>query len=123
MAMTVLKLTDPDIQRSPYILPLERRSSDRHPLTGKVTALRNMDGHNTGILRKICSLTLTDMSESGVGVVSDEPMDLDSTITILFPPHGPEAGYNITGQVVRCFENTDNKIHHVGIQFSSRMAA
>ncbi len=123
MAMTVLKLADTKMDHPDDILPLERRGSHRHLLSGKVTALRDMDGDNTGILRKICSLTLSDMSDTGVGVTSDEPIDLDATITILFPPHGPDAGYNITGQVVRTFQHEGSSTHHLGIQFASRMAA
>lgn len=123
MTTTVLKLTEPIMDHDHDILPLERRGSYRHPAQGRVTALRDMDGHTTGILRKICSLKLCDMSETGVGVISDEPMEMDSTITILFPPHGPDCGYNVTGQVVRSFEQSDGESHRIGIQFGSRMAA
>ena len=82
-----------------------------------------MPGHETAVIRKICSLKLSDISDTGVGVICDEAIEPDTTITILFPPHGPDGGFNATGQVVRCMPRPDGQAHRIGIRFNERSAA
>lgn len=117
MSELPLKLT----QSSPDqdVLPFERRREPRRRAVGQVTALRTASrpGQNS----RICSLRLTDMSDSGLGAVVSEPLEIGSTLAVFFPPHGPERGFDLYGQVVRC-QPTDRG-HELGIRFDARAAA
>ncbi len=101
-------------------LAFERRTSSRHVLTGRVTAVRtkpDAEDHH----KCISSLELLNISTEGLGVLSQEPVSLDSSITIFFPPHGPERGMDMYGRVVRCIPRSHG--HELGIQLYQRMAA
>ena len=116
MSMT-LKFVDPTEQNT---LACERRTTSRYVLTGRVTAVRHTDADRiTG--KRICSLELMNISDSGLGALCQDPIDLESRITIFFPPHGPERGFDLSGRVVRC--NARERGHELGIRFDSRHAA
>lgn len=113
-----LRLVDPDANRDS--LPFERRLHHRRSIHGRVTAIRTpRPGQEQPAM--ICPLTLCDMSDTGLGAISQEPLEPGSTITVLFPPHGPEKGFDLYGKVVRC--NTRSEGHEIGIQFSRQVAA
>lgn len=99
------------------ILPFERRRSERHHTDGQVTALQR----TADALRRITSLTLCDVSDTGLGAMCKEPIEVDCPITVVFQAHGPEGGHDAHGRVVRC-EKTDNG-HRVGIRFTNHRAA
>jgi hypothetical protein len=100
--------------------PMERRRSERHRISGRVTALLGQTEPG-GLRRRICSLSLVNLSDTGLGAVSQEAFELGSTIAVFFPPHGPERGFDLYGKVVRCVENGAG--HEIGIQLRKRMAA
>ncbi|NJO85244.1 MAG: PilZ domain-containing protein [Blastochloris sp.] len=117
MSDTQLKLTDSPA--SVDVLPFERRREPRRRAAGQVTALRTAS--TRGQNNRICSLRLTDMSDSGLGAVVAEPVEIGSTIAVFFPPHGPERGFDLYGQVVRCQNTAEG--HELGIRFDARAAA
>ena len=101
----------------------ERRRTSRHAVAGRVTAVQ-LPPATGGHRSRICSLELINMSDSGMGVISSEPITVHSSITIFFPPHGPEHGFDLYGRVVRCMPCVeDRQGHMVGIRFEERQAA
>jgi hypothetical protein len=106
--------------RDPDALPFNRRACPRHSMSGHVTALRSMTDASA-VIKKICSLQLLNMSDTGLGALSVEALDLDSRVTVLFPPHGPERGFDAVGRVVRCVRRDSG--HEIGICFEERAAA
>ena len=65
--------------------------------------------------------SVLNISDTGVGVMSQEPVEVDSRIAIFFPPHGPERGFDLFGRVVRCVHREAG--HEVGIALEQRLAA
>lgn len=101
-------------------IPLERRTAYRKAADGRVTALvRTSEGGEQR--NRICSLELRDMSDTGVGVASQEPLPKGAAITLFFPPHGSERGFDLYGHVVWC--RSDDGSHEVGIHLASQQAA
>lgn len=102
------------------VLKFEQRKSIRHSVNGRVTAVSTGSAPD-GVRSRICSLMLKDMSDTGVGVYSQEAMPLNSTIKMFFPPHGPEGGFDATGKVVRT-RMTEHG-YELGIRFEMAAAA
>ena len=115
-ATTTLKLVTPDTTAADTI-PFDRRTILRRAISGRVTALQG-DFHGS---HKICSLQMINLSEKGLGAMTEESIEIDCPITIFFPPHGPERGFDKEGRIVRCIEQ--NGRHEIGIEFSRRAAA
>ncbi len=83
-------------------IPLERRIAHRKSVTGRVTALMTMKVGDAEVRNRICSLELRDMSDTGVGAFSSEPLPRGAKLTVFLPPHGPERGFDLYGTVARC---------------------
>ena len=96
-------------------LYFERRRHPRHRASGQVTAVVREPGSEDGPA-KMLTLDLVDQSLGGLGVATTEPVAVGSKITVFFPPHGPEPGFDLIGQVVRCHSNND--WHTLGILLS-----
>lgn len=99
------------------ILPFERRRSERHKLNQHVTALQK----TAAALRRICALELFDISDTGLGALCKDAVEVDCPITVVFQPHGNEAGHDAHGRVVSC-SKTDTG-HRIGIRFTDHRAA
>lgn len=112
-----LKLAHPN---NSHVATLERRVAQRHTMSGQVTALRS-EQFAGGHRNCICSLKLMDMSDTGVGAQVAEPLPINSHITIFFPPHGPERGFNLRGRVVRC--DPTGTGHQIGVFLENKIAA
>jgi hypothetical protein len=112
--------TTPGAETAPDSYRLEHRAAPRHNVSGHVTAVRQ-ERDATGVRNRICSLQMLNMSDTGVGALSPEPVEVDSRIAIFFPPHGPERGFDLFGRVVRCVHRDTG--HEVGIALEQRMAA
>ncbi|MFP4145420.1 MAG: PilZ domain-containing protein [Phycisphaeraceae bacterium] len=98
---------------------MEKRRSVRQVISGKVTALVK-----TSVLRRrqrICSLELLNISDTGLGAISQEAVEPGSRISVFFPPHGFERGYDLIGTVVRCHRGDTG--HELGIELHAKMAA
>jgi hypothetical protein len=121
MPTPILKLVDPD-QYPPESFLMERRQNLRHPTTGHVTAVAcgnpNDDAEAT---KRICSLEMLNLSDIGLGAIVDEPVEIGSRISVFFPPHGPEQGFDVYGTVVRCIGRDAG--HEIGVQIQPRLAA
>lgn len=96
-------------------LYFERRRHPRHRASGQVTAVVREPGVEDAPA-KMLTLDLIDQSQGGLGVSTTEPVAVGSQITVFFPPHGPEPGFDLIGHVVRCRSN-DNR-HTLGILLS-----
>ncbi|MCX5660284.1 MAG: PilZ domain-containing protein [Planctomycetota bacterium] len=101
---------------------LERRRAERRVITGRVTAVARPP-HPGPAHGRICSLQLLNLSETGVGLLSQEPVELNSLVTVFFPAQGAQRGRDATGRVVRCTPRARGFGHEVGIHFEARVAA
>jgi hypothetical protein len=101
-------------------IPFDRRLSVRRAVSGHVTAVCREQGED-GPRNRICALSLVDMSGSGLGAFCQEAIPDGAGITVFFPPHGPDRGFDAYGQVLRC-EAAEGG-YRVGIQFVGRVAA
>ena len=63
--------------------------------------------------KRIRQLELFNTSDTGVGVMSHEPIEEGSRITMFFPPHGNEKGFELLGQIVRCVEKDNH--YEIGV--------
>ena len=88
-------------QAPPNKMFMERRRSPRNPVTARVTAVTTPN-HDSDAGKRICSFQLVDLSEHGIGAISQEPVEVGSHVAVFFPPHGPERGFDLYGTVVRC---------------------
>ena len=95
-----LKLVDLEKDRGD-VLPFERRTADRRRVSGRVTAIRTTPA-NPDARTRICSLELKNLSHTGVAAICQEPIEHDMELTIFFPPHGHERGFDLRGSIVRC---------------------
>jgi hypothetical protein len=114
-----LRLTSEDDQ-APEVYRMERRTNGRRSVSGRVTAVsteKSVEGNRN----RICSLVLRDMSDTGVGVWSQEPLDPDTSVAIFLPPHGAERGFDLIGKVARCTQRDFG--HEIGIRLEPRQAA
>jgi hypothetical protein len=105
---------------NPDVLCFERRCCQRRPLAGRVTALIS-DPHPPKDYHHICSLQLRDQSDTGLGGLSHEPIAIGRHITLFFPPHGYDRGYDMVGVIVRCIQKDDQ--YDIGISLRQRLAA
>ncbi len=83
-------------------IPLERRVAHRKPASGRVTALATMEQDEDTVRNRICSVELRDMSHTGIGAICTEPLPIGARLTLFLPPHGPERGFDLYGEVARC---------------------
>ncbi len=99
---------------------MERRKESRRKIAGTVTALSSGNEKNP-FPKRICSFQLLDISDSGMGGITQKPMEIGSQIAILFPPHGLDHGFDMYGTVARCREHLDG--YEIGVQLTNRLAA
>ena len=116
MTKSTLKLTMHDDGPSD-ILPFERRTSPRRAISGQVTTLVSDDD----AIRRFSSLSLLDISETGLCAISEDAIELNSNIMMLFQPHGPEGGYDTAGEVIRCIATSQG--YEIGIRFGAQAVA
>ncbi len=101
-------------------IPFERRDQHRKPISGRVTVIESWGGAESP-QNKIASLTLKDISDTGIGAISQEPIENDTRVTVFIPPHGPERGYDLYGRIVWCARGEDG--YEVGIKLDQKMTA
>lgn len=102
-------------------IPLERRIAHRKPANGRITALLTMKQDDGEVRNRICSIQLRDMSDTGVGAFTDEPLPRDAKLTLFLPPHGPERGFDLYGNVARCESREEG--YEVGIRLDRQLTA
>ena len=98
----------------------DRRQTMRHDICAAVTLLRRADTGEAGS-QPMCTVHLSDMSDEGVGARCDTALRVGEPVTLVFPPHGPERGIDLTGHVVRCISD-GNGGYDLGIAFSGQAA-
>ena len=101
-------------------LKFDRRNARRYSVSGRVTGLRS-DLAPDGTRNRICPLQLLNMSDTGLGALSQESFEIGAPIAVLFPPHGAEKGFDRYGHVVRCKARTWG--HEIGVRFDAKPAA
>lgn len=94
-------------------LYFERRRHPRRRARGQVTTVVREPGTEQDTPAKMITLDLLDISDSGIGLASTQPLPVGSRIVVFFPPHGPEAGFDLAGTIVRCQSNDDR--HVIGV--------
>mgnify|MGYP001954800073 FL=1 len=109
-----LRLTPDESEKDSLFF--ERRRANRRRASGRVTAVVQQPGDTEGPQRLI-TLLLNDLSDTGVGATAQEPVSVGSRVTLFFPPHGNEPGFDLTGSVVRCSSIDDR--HRLGIALSN----
>ncbi len=115
-----LKLVTPQAVEQDDVLRFERRGCTRHPISGQVTSLQQPADPQDHQAR-ICSLQLLNISDTGLGAICPEPVDPGTRISVFFPPHAAEGGFDLFGTVVRCVHREAG--HEIGIRFSQKHAA
>ena len=119
MATPHLKLADSS-QSQPESYLMERRIATRNRVSGRVTALSSADEHADS-QKRICSLQMLNISDTGLGAIVKESVEIGSQISVFFPPHGPEHGFDVCGTVVRCIDREGG--HEIGVRIQPRLAA
>lgn len=106
------------VERHGDRLSFERRTDKRREVSGRVTAVTNS---GMGPKNRITPLQLLNMSDTGIGALAQDETAVGSMITVFFPPHGAEQGFDACGTVVRCrpFEHG----FELGIRLNARAAA
>ena len=107
-----LRLTDSETKISDTLY-FERRRDPRRRARGQVTAVIRQPDAEQDAPAKMLTFELIDISDSGIGLASQEPVDVGSRITVFFPPHGAEPGFDLTGEIVRC--NSKDNQHTLGV--------
>lgn len=105
---------------APDSYKLERRQAPRHSAAGHVTAVCTIDPEGER-RRRITQLELHDVSETGLGAICEHPLPPGTRLALLVPSHGPDNGFDMFGQVVRC-----SPIHHgfaIGIALDQQASA
>lgn len=102
------------------VLPFERRAARRRILRGRATSVQKY-GDPASPTNKIDSLELLDISSTGMGALSGQPVELGSSIAVMFSAHGPEQGFDRFGYVVRC--DRRDKGYLIGVRFAMKAAA
>ncbi len=99
----------------------DRRRSTRWAVAGSATAVVCLteagDSRN-----RICPLSLIDVSDTGAGVISREAIPVGAHLSVFVMPDGAEAGYDLSGTVVRCAPREDRG-HTIGVRLRNRLAA
>jgi len=120
-----LTRTDNETRNVPVTYRFDRRRHPRHKATGRVTAIRRT--HETNAYRyPLCSLHMQTLSDGGLSAISDVPLSSDEVVTVSFPPHGAERGFDLYGHVLRCRPNVSANHGHgyeIAIMFDQRPAA
>jgi len=98
----------------------DRRVAPRNPVSGQATALQCSSPEH-GNRKRIYSLNLLNISDRGLGAVVRDPMEVNSAISVIFSPHGPESGIHRHGRVVWCSATAGG--HEIGVRFDSLPAA
>lgn len=101
-------------------IPFDRRHADRRSISGRVTALRST-ADNPESRNRICPLELLNISQTGIGAISQEPIEDGVSIVVFIPPHGNEQGQDLYGKVIRSHER-DEYGYEVGIALDESFA-
>lgn len=117
-----LKLVKPPNEPAD-VLFMERRCSDRVPMIGEATAIIADHSNPKEPTKKICTVQLANISDSGLGVIVSEPVETGKHIhmTVFIQPHGPESGRDLSGSVTRC--NKHELGYEVGILIPNQILA
>jgi len=92
-------------------------------MNGSATALITDNTDTKQPTKKICTVKLANLSDTGLGIIASEPIPTGNHIhiTVFIQPHGPENGYDLTGTVIRCHKHEIG--HEIGIKTPSRILA
>ena len=112
MTQAALKLVTPIVEVDALLF--ERRRDERRSMEGRVTVLRRFrkEGERRS---KISAIDLLDISSTGIGALTNEPVEVGSDLTIMFPAHGPDGACDSNCRVVRCIKRDDG--YEIGARF------
>ena len=106
--------------RTPIRHTPERRQSPRYELRLSVTAI--IHDHNDPEHKRICSLNLLNLSDTGLAVLASEQIALGTEISLFLSPHAAEPAICLHGKIVRHASRRSGQ-YLLGIQFNQRRAA
>jgi hypothetical protein len=101
------------VSLTPSNPPEERRRHRRSVVGIPIHAVRRQTPENDP--RRLIGLHILNVSQGGVGAVSQESLNHHEPLTLLFPPLGPGRGRDTAAQVIRCDRAGD--CYAVGIAF------
>ncbi|MBL4702559.1 MAG: PilZ domain-containing protein [Phycisphaeraceae bacterium] len=118
MSQISLKLVNPIVEIDALLF--ERRRDARRPMDGRVTVLRRFrkEGEHRS---KISAIDLLDISSTGIGALTNEPVEVGSDLTIMFPAHGPDGACDSSCRVVRCLKRENG--YEIGARFGVNPSA
>jgi len=119
MSQAALKLVVPDPSEQDSLL-FERRASRRRVASGSVTSIQKTPDPLV-FNNRISSVQLLDISHTGLGGVVEKSVEPGTSITVFFPPHGPEPGFDRHGYISRCTKSPNGYI--IGVHFYTKSAA
>ena len=98
----------------------ERRSFERKQVRYRVEGRRT---DHTLLARRQphLSLSLRDLSITGLSAVTDIPLEIGEGLAVFFPPQGIRSGWDAYGRVVRCEPSPLG--YRVAVEFDSLPAA
>ena len=92
----------------------ERRVFPRKEVHGHVES-RRVDHTVEAQRNPRLSLTLRDLSLGGLAAISDVPLESGETLSVFFPPHGSNRGWDAHGRVIRC--NWTGNGYRIAVEF------
>ncbi len=118
MSQAALKLVTPIVEVDALLF--ERRRDARRPMDGRVTVLRRYrkEGEQRS---KISAIDLLDISSTGLGAFTSEPVEVGSDLTVMFPAHGPDGACDSSCRVVRCIKRDGG--YEIGARFGMSHSA
>lgn len=112
---------DCDGQAIPHALRFDRRGGRRRPAMGWISLLRTAGGHRMQ-LRRQTTARMIDLSDTGIGLRTDQAMQEGDAVTLLMPPHGPRPGFDQPAEVAWC-RAADDGTYRIGLRYLRRWAA
>ena len=120
MSESILHLVD-DTREAGEPFVFDRRRAARRRLTNEVTALLLGGDGSEQDGPRIMPMEALNISDSGVGAVSDFPLPLRAEVRLFFPPHGADPGFELRGWVARCVPSHGR--YHIGLTFGRQSAS
>ena len=112
-----LRLMD-ETQAAGEPIPFDRRRSLRRRLTQRATAL--IGGGAGGGTPRLMPVETLDISDAGIGVIAESPLQRGVEVRLFFPPHGSDPGFELRGWVARCMPREGR--YHIGLTFGRQSA-
>lgn len=102
-------------------LRFDRRGGQRRPAMGWLALLHHPNGPTLRLDRQF-NARMIDLSETGMGLRTDRPLNDGDCLTALMQPHGFRPGFDMPARVAWCEADNDGS-YRVGVEFLRKDAA